>query len=402
MSGRMCIRVVSEPLAAWAAGYESWLTARGYASLTVRRRLQQWRRLSWWLEREGLGVGELTPDRVEEFLGALRAIGYVSWVSSRDMTVPLEYLREVGAVPVGASTVAQGPIDELLAGYRRYLACERGLAEPTVARYEPDARLFLAVLQGPEGLELERLSAADVTGFLARECPRRSIAGARHLVVALRSLLRYLHMAGVTATPLMWAVPGVADRRDRSLPRGLEPAVLARLLGSCDRRRTVGRRNHAILLLLVRLGLRAGEVAALQLDDVDWRRGEVLIRGKGNRHDWLPLPVDVGEALVGYLRRRPAGECRALFLRMPPPPGPLSREAVGMIVREACTHAGVPPVGPHRLRHTAATGMLRAGASMGEIAQVLRHRRIETTAIYAKVDYSALRALAQPWPGGVA
>ena len=402
MSGRMCIRVVSEPLAAWAAGYESWLTARGYASLTVRRRLQQLRRLSWWLEREGLGVGELTPDRVEEFLGALSAAGYVSWVSSRDMAVPLEYLREVGAVPFPAPRVAKGPVQELLADYRRYLVCERGLAECTVARYEPDARLFLAWLQGPEGLELERLSAAEVSGFLASECPRRSIDGARHLMGALRSLLRYLHVAGVTATPLQWALPGVAGGRDRSLPRGLEPAVLARLLASCDRRRTIGRRDYAILLLLVRLGLRAGEVAALGLDDVDWPRGEVLIRGKGNRHDWLPVPVDVGEALVGYLRRRGSSDCRALFLRLRAPIGPLSREAVGMIVREACIHAEIPPVGPHRLRHTAATGMLRAGASLAEIAQVLRHRRIETTAIYAKVDYSALRALAQPWPGGVA
>jgi integrase/recombinase XerD len=221
-------------------------------------------------------------------------------------------------------------------------------------------------------------------------------------VVALRSLLRYLHVAGLIATQLQWSVPWVADRRDRSLPRGLEPAALARLLASCDRRRTVGRRNYAILLLLVRLGLRAGEVAAMQLDDVDWPRGEIVIRGKGNRHEELPLPVDVGEALAGYLRHRPQprSECRALFLRALGPTGSLSREAVGKIVREACVRADIPPVGPHRLRHTAATGMLRAGASMPEIAQVLRHRQSKTTAIYAKVDRLSLRALAQPWPGG--
>jgi site-specific recombinase XerD len=220
------------------------------------------------------------------------------------------------------------------------------------------------------------------------------------LVGALRSLLRYLHVAGVTATPLVWAVPSVADQRDRSLPQGLDCAALARLLASCDQRRAIGRRNHAILLLLARLGLRAGEVAALELEDVDWRRGEILIRGKGNRRDRLPLPSDVGEALATHLRRgRPRTECRALFLRADAPVGPLSRSAIGWVVREACVRAGIPPVGPHRLRHTAATGMLRAGASMAEIAQVLRHDQIQTTAIYAKVDRLSLRALAQPWPG---
>jgi integrase/recombinase XerD len=219
-------------------------------------------------------------------------------------------------------------------------------------------------------------------------------------VVVLRSLLRYLHVAGLIELPLEWAVPGVADLRDRSLPRGLEPAVVKKLLASCDRRRTVGRRDYAILLLLARLGLRAGEVAAVTLDDVDWRRGELLIHGKGGRDDVLPLPCDVGEALVSYLRRRPASESRTLFLKVLAPAGPMSGSAIRGVVHDACVRAGIPPVGPHRLRHTAATGMLRAGASLAEIGQVLRHRERKTTAIYAKVDRKALRALARPWPGG--
>ncbi len=401
MGRNLWVPVVSGPLASWAAGYGLWLADRGFAPSTVSRRLGQFARLDRWLEREGLGVGELTAERFEEFSRALRAAGYVSWVTPRCLTLPLEYLREAGVVPPAAAR-AEGAVEELLAGWRRYLVCERGLVERSCVRYELDARPFLVEFVSRYGSGLGELGAADVNGFLARECPLRSAVGARNLVVALRSLLRYLHVAGVTVTPLVWALPRVAARPDRSLPRGLEPGMLARLLASCDRRRTLGRRNYAILLLLARLGLRAGEVAALGLDDVDWRAGEVLIRGKGDRRDRLPLPVDVGQALAGYLRRRPVATCRALFLGVLAPVGPLSGGAISMVVRDACVRAGIPPVGAHRLRHTAATGMLREGASLTEIAQVLRHSRIETTVIYAKVDHLALRALAPVWPGGEA
>ena len=192
--------------------------------------------------------------------------------------------------------------------------------------------------------------------FLVAECPKRSVSGARDLASALRGFLRYLHVAGLIEAPLVWAVPSVADLRDRTLPRGLEPAAVRKLLAGCDRRRTVGRRDYAILLLLARLGLRRGEVAAIQLEDVDWRAGELLIRGKGSRQDVLPLPVDVGRRRCRILRRRPRCESRALFLRMTAPLRGLNPSTVGWIVREACTRAGLPRVGAHRLRHTAATG----------------------------------------------
>jgi site-specific recombinase XerD len=257
--------------------------------------------------------------------------------------------------------------------------------------YGPVARLFLAEREGPDGLELEQLSAADVTRFLTRECPKRSVSGVRDMVCALRSLLRYLHLAGLIEAPLVWAVPSVADLRDRTLPRGLEPASVKELLASCDRRTLLGRRDYAILVLLARLGLRAGEVAAIQLNDVDWRGGLLLVRGKGSRQDVLPLPVDVGEAIVSYLRRRPRCECRALFLRVTAPRRELDRSTIGWVVRAACDRAGLPRVGAHRLRHTAATEMLRQGASLAEIGQVLRHREQKTTAIYAKVDRKALQ-----------
>lgn len=405
MARKVWVPVVSGPLASYAAGFESWLRSRSYSSSAAADRLYQLDQLSRWVGREGLGVGELTGDQAERFTAARRAAGLASWSSRQSVTLPLGYLRRLGVAPLPAPVVAQNPLEELLEDYRRYLAVERGLCDHTVLDvYGPAAGLFLAGRVGPDGLGLEGLRAADVTLFLARECPKRSVSGARDLVCALRSLLRYLHLAGLIEAPLVWAVPSIADLRDRTLPRGLEPGSVKKLLASCDRRRLVGRRDFAILLLLSRLGLRAGEVAGLRLDDIDWRRGELLVRGKGSRHDVLPLPVDVGEAVVSYLRRRPCCESRELFLRVTAPVEGLNRSTISWVVRAACDRAGLGRVGAHRLRHTAATGMLRQGASLEEIGQVLRHRDQKTTAIYAKVDRVSLGALVRPWPspGGAA
>jgi integrase/recombinase XerD len=405
MGRRVWVPVVSGPLAPFAAGFGSWLASQSYSPSAAAARLYQFDQLSRWLEREGLGVGELTGEQAERFAASRRAAGLVTWVAPQSVMLPLTYLRELGVASVPAPVLAHGPLEELLAEYGRYLRVERRLAEKTVVNYVPAACLFLAGWEGSDGLGLERLRAADVSSFLARECPKRSVSGARDLVCALRSFLRFLHLAGLVDVPLVWAVPSVADLRDRTLPRGLEPGAVKKLLASCDRRRLVGRRDYAIVLLLWRLGLRAGEVAALALDDVDWRAGLLLVSGKGSRQDMLPLPVDVGEAIVSYLRRRPRCECRALFLRVNAPLGGLNRSTIGLIVREHCRRAGLEPVGAHRLRHTAATEMLRKGASLAEIGQVLRHREQKTTAIYAKVDRKALRPLARPWPsseGGVA
>jgi site-specific recombinase XerD len=399
MGRKVWIPAVSGPLTAYAAGFSAWLVSRAYSRSAAADRLYQLDQLSRWLAREGLGVGELTGEQAERFARERGTAGVVSWASPRSVALPLEYLRQLGAVPPPAPACPVGPLEELLADYGRYLSVERGLCGHTVLdAYVPAARLFLSSLDSSNGLDLARLAAADVSSFLARECPKRSVSGARDLVCALRSLLRYLHLAGLITAPLVWAVPSVADLRDRSLPRDLEPVVVRRLLASCDRRTLVGRRDFAILLLLARFGLRAGEVAAITLDDIDWRAGMLLVHGKGSREDTLPLPADVGEAIVSYLRRRPRCECRALFLRVSAPRQGLNRCTIAWVVRAACDRAGLPRVGAHRLRHTAATQMLQAGATLAEIGQVLRHREQKTTAIYAKVDHAALRPLARPWP----
>lgn len=405
MGRKVWVPAVSGPLAGHAAGYRSWLQAQSHSPSSVSGRLWQFAQLSRWLAEEGLSVGELTAARCERFAASRRAAGQVTLVARQSITLPVEYLRTIGATPQPTPASVHGPVEELLADYATFLLVERGLSPHTVFdAYVPAARLLLTGLARPRGrggLRLDRLSAADVSVFLAGQCQDRSVSGTRDLVSALRCFLRYLHLAGRIEAPLVWALPAVADLRDRTLPRGLEPAAVRRLLASCDRRTLVGRRDFAVLKLLSRLGLRAGEVAGLQLEDVDWRRGLLLVRGKGGRIDELPLPDDVGQALVSYLRRRPRCDSRAVFVRLTAPRRELNRSTIGWVVRSACDRAGLPRVGAHRLRHTAATDMLRHGATLAEIGEVLRHREAKTTAIYAKVDRAALRPLARPWPAPV-
>ncbi len=389
--------VVSGPLVPYAEGFGRWLVARGYSRGAAKERLRQFRYLSGWIEQHGMSLEDVSEEALEAFLAARRAFGHVALVTPRSTALPLEYLREIEVVlpPV----VIEGPVERLLEEYEDYLRRERGLAPKSIDSYVRAARVFLAGEDRAGELALERLTTADVSAFLARECPKRSVYGARDLVLSLRALLRYLHLAGFTARPLQWAVPPVRQVRRRALPSGIDAAALCKLLDGCDRDTTIGARDYAILLLLSRLGLRAAEVAVIRLVDIDWRAGELLVRGKANRQELLPMPVDVGEAIVAYLRCRPGDVSEMLFVRLIAPCGPLSSHRISLIVHERCEHAGIPPVGAHQLRHSAARGMLAAGASLPEIAQVLRHSTTATTAIYARVDRNRLRTVTRPWPG---
>ena len=337
---------------------------------------------------------------MEEFLSARRAEGYTALLSGQGLAPLLGYLRGLGAAPVAAEPAASTPAEILVQEYRAYLAHERRLAASSIERYLGPARLFVSERERRDGLDLEHLTASDVTAFVVSQCRTRRRGSAKVLVTALRSLLRFLFLQGYTTCPLAQAVPTATGWADQSLPRALGADAVTALLNSCDRHTVAGMRDFAILTLLARLGLRAGEVAALTLEDIDWHHGEMVVRGKGGRRERLPLPADVGEAVVTYLRHRPGFACRALFLKVRAPVTGLSSDGVQDVVRGACLRAGLPPAGAHRLRHHAATAMLACGASLTEVGQVLRHDRLVTTSLYAKVDRAALRSIAQPWPGG--
>lgn len=396
---------VSGPLAPYAQGFAAELSRLGYTPVSASFQLQLVAHLSRWLAGAGLDAAALAPARVAAFLAARRAGGYTNYLSVKALAPLLGYLRGLGVAPAPAEPPLTA-VEELLRRYRVYLVRERGLAASTVRGYADLVRPFLAGRTRPDGgLGLERLTPADVTAFVLAQCRRRRPGSAKLMVTALRSLLGFLHVDGVLARPLAAAVPSVAGWRLSGLPRGLEPAQVRGLLAACDRRTAVGCRDFAVVTMLLRLGLRRGELAVLRLEDVDWRRGEITVRGKGDRRERLPLPVDVGRALAAYLRRGrplPVDGCRQLFLRARAPHRGLSAAGVTQIVVGAARRAGLPAITAHRLRHTAATGLLRAGAPLSEVGQVLRHRRPLTTAIYAKVDRDALRTIARPWLGGAA
>ena len=391
------------PLAVFAPGFSAELVRQGYRPGSAAAQLQLMADASRWLAARGLGAGDLTEARVERLMAKRRASGRSRLVSSRAMLPLLGYLRGLGVVPPGHPVLPLTAAEAIVERYSSYLVERRGLAPSTVRNYVGVASVFLAWRETTGGLCLETLDAVAVSEFVLQEARRSSVGSAKCMVTRLRALLRFLHVEGEIEHSLAGAVPSVAGWRLAGLVKALDARSVAQLLGSCDRRMRVGRRDFAIITSLSRLGLRAGEVAALQLRDVDWRAGELLVRGKGSRQERLPLPVDVGETLAGWLARgRPRRESVFVFTSLRAPHGGLSPGAVSQIVRRACRRAGLPLVGAHRLRHTAATEMLRAGGSLTEVGQVLRHRGRDVTSIYAKVDRLALAAVVMPWPGAVA
>lgn len=389
---------LSGPLAPFGDALAAVLRARGYSPLTIVGQLRQVARLSRWMESRGLTAAELNGERLDEFLAFQRVHGRGrgSW-SRPSLVCLLEVLHELGVVveePAGAGS----PTEVVLACFQRRLLSERGLAVGTVRGYVAHAGRFIDGLI--PGGELSQITAAEVTAVVLRESAGVSVSTTQNFVAGLRAFLRFCFVEGLVATDLSHAALPVTGRRRSSLPRGISKADADALLGSCDRRSVLGRRDYALLVTLLRLGLRRSEVAGLMLDDIDWRAGELVVRGKGGREDRLPLPIDVGEAIAAYLRRgRPVSDRREVFLRARAPFDPIAAATVASTVRRACRRAGVDEVGSHRLRHTVACEMVAAQVPLTQIAQVLRHRSLQSTAIYARVDLDQLRRLAQPWPG---
>jgi site-specific recombinase XerD len=391
---------LSGPLEQFGPGFVDELERLGYSPLGATLQVRLMAKVSAWMQAGGLSSGELTDEVVGRFLAERRAAGRRDYVTTRAMAPLLAYLRALGVAPPAVPPRPSTRAEELAERFGRYLAVERGLAKGTVTGYVDAVKPFLSALD-EERLALDQLSAARVTAFVVSRCPGQSRGAAKMTVTALRSLLGFLHVEGLIAESLLGAVPSAASWRLSGLPRFLEPDQARALLGSCDLSTVAGRRDRAILTLLMRLGLRAGEVAGLRLGDIDWRAGELVVVGKGRRAERLPLPVDVGEAITAYLRDGRPGSAldRTVFVRVKAPHQRLTTGGVTQVVVSAGKRVGLGQIHAHRLRHTAATEMLRAGTPLHEIGQVLRHRELLSTAIYAKVDRTALRTLARPWPG---
>jgi integrase/recombinase XerD len=397
------IRVLG-PLSPFTAGFADELAYQGYTPNSARRQMWLMAHLSSWLLNEGLGASDLRSAELERFLRARRAGGYVQYLSIKALGPLLAYLRDLGTAPTPPQSTPVGPVEKVLERYWNYLTVERGLRHTTAYGYIHAVRPFLRgrVLPDLVELDLRQLTVADVITFVVARCRQQNSGAAKLTVAALRSLLGFLYVDGAIERSLASVVPSVARRRLVGLPKGLEPDQVQRLLAACDRSTRSGCRDIAILTMLVRLGMRAGEVAALRLDDIDWRAGEIVVRGKGTCTERLPLPTDVGGVVAAYLQHgRPAtAQGRTVFVRIKAPHRALSSQGVAGVVADAARRANLGRIRAHRLRHTAATQILRAGASLREIGQLLRHRCALTTAIYAKADREALRTIARSWPGG--
>jgi site-specific recombinase XerD len=387
------------PLAPFAEVFSAELRGRGYTPLTTVNQLRQVGRLSCWLEAGGLSAAGLSGERVEEFLVWQRAGGRhrAGW-SRPGLVCLLEMLRGLGVLASEPPARVGSPTDRLLASFERYLVGERGLADGTVHGYVMHARWFLEGLADDGALV--GLSAGDVISAVVRKADLGvSVAAAQYFVSGLRAFLRFCFLEGLVAADLSQAALLVRGRRRSSLPKGISKTDAQVLLGACNRRSLIGGRDYAIIITLLRLGLRRGELARLALDDIDWRAGELLVRGKGSREDRLPLPADVGKAIADYLQRgRPASDRREVFLRARAPFEPVASGTIASTVRRACRRAGIAEFGSHRLRHTTACEMVSAGVPIVGIGQVLRHQSLQSTAIYARVDIEQLRLLAAPWP----
>lgn len=371
---------VSGPLAGLAAGFSADLTGQGYAGSTIRQHLALMADLSGWLGERGLGAGELTPAVADGFAAVMRQ-RRTYLVSAASLAPLLGYLAGRGALPARAP--GRRPADAaaaVLEEYREYLRAERSAGEATIRSYLLYAAGFVAGLGNPLEAGLASLGGAQVLQIVSAQLRRHPPRSAAAVVNADRALLRFLYLTGRIPRPLAPVIPAAARRPPR-LPEPLEAAAVTALVNGCDRSTETGRRDYAVLVLLRRYVPRGIEVSRLELADLRWRAGEIVIHGKGGRTDVLPLMHDAGEAVAGYLMvRRAPPAIRAVFLTAHAPARPLHRQSVYGIVRRACARAGVAPADPRAFRHALGCGLLAAGASLADIRDVLRHQDITTTA----------------------
>jgi integrase/recombinase XerD len=392
----------SGPLVAFAEGFRCELGRLGHRAGAVKHHMVLMGQLDRWLASEGLASGDLSFGVAEQFFASRRARGQRRVPTLESLSPLFGYLIERGVLARDALRAPQTAQDDVLDRYRQHLVHGRGLMASTVLRYVRFARRFLTERAERQKLAVgfEGLTSADVHAFMLDAGSRLVVESAKREAADLRALLRFLYLSGVTATDLGSAMPPVAVWRGTRLPSTMTASQVDALVEGCDRSTATGRRDYAIMVLLARLGLRSGEVAALRLEDIDWRAGELTVRGKARRCDRLPMPIQVGEALADYLGKdRQACGHRNVILTRYAPPRPIHPSSITSIVYRACHRAGLDRVGGHRLRHALASELLRRGGPLTEIAQVLRHSDLGTTSSYAKIDRVALRGLARSWPG---
>lgn len=392
------------PLGSCIDAFVAWLCEQGYSKFTVSYGLRILGGLSCWMQQQGLSVEDLDERTAADFLRERRRQYRVHLDDKPDLNLLLRYLRKSHVIPDRAVAVDGSEIGRIVREFENYLSKERRLSEASLYRSRQVVRQFLEERFGARPIILEKILQTDISHFVLGYTDRYSRASAKLMVSRLRSFFRFLHLRGYIGPELAGVVPKVANWQSTTLPNWIPPEDVELLLKSCDQSTNQGQRNYAILLLLARLGLRCGEVVNMTLDDIDWEAGEIRVGGKSRRLDRLPLPKDVGEALTRYLcQGRPRCTTRRVFVRLKAPLcGLAGHGAIYPIVQRALDRAGLHPPhkGPHTLRHSLATTMLRKGATLGEIGEILRHRDIDTTQIYAKVDLEALSKIAQPWPGG--
>jgi len=397
-------RLRQGPLSEHLDAYAASVAAQGYGRGSIRAHIVVIADLSRWLKRKQIDAHDLDSNVVDRFLRLRRKQQRVRRGDPKTLERLLAMLSQTGVVKQHQQPAEDSARFRAISEFQLYLSQERGLSQSTLHNYVPVIEQFLSERFHNRAPNFGMLRAPDVTGFVVRHAHQLSPGRAKLMVTALRSFFRYLRHRGAMSTDLAGCVPTVPNWSLSTLPKFLPAGDVERLLECCDRKTSVGRRNHAILLLLARLGVRAGEVVGLNLDDIDWSTGLITIRGKGGKPAQLPLSPDVGEALSAYLRLdRPLSATRSVFIRHRAPlVGFGNSSTISSIVMRALKHAGVESAhtGAHVLRHSLATSLLRQGGSLDEIGELLRHQSPNTTAIYAKVDIAALHTLALPWPGG--
>lgn len=384
-------------------GFAAELYKAGYSRHCIKFKIQAASAMSRWAKHRGIELKEINEKMLDKFLNYRRKKLLIRKYDAVAVKALLDYLRKCDVVPLPPVKIDNSVKNSIIQDFRKHMK-ERNLADSTLRRHSRITMDFLSERFGSDDVVLEHIRPSDITGFVSKQAQRLNPNTSRIIVSALRSFFRFLYLCGEINNELASVVPAVANWRLATLPKWIPQDQIEHLLKSCDQSTPVGKRNYAILLLLARLGLRSSDVVRMCLDDIDWEAGEIKVSGKSQRQDRLPLPQDVGEALTRYLQQsRPKCSTRRVFITVHAPiRGFVGTRGIYKMVYREFKKAGMnpPQMGGHILRHSLATNMLQNGASLGEIAEILRHKELTTTQIYAKVDLTSLRKLAQPWPGG--